>query len=353
MNTKHEDSEIKEEFNNVVFVVGVGRSGTSLLQSMLHAHPDIMFPPETSFLRRYVANGKYGQLRQQLGISGLVEVLAQDEKIQRLNLSLVELEKGVCKEATGSAFYRYLLSTYIQKRKADEKTFIPWVGDKDPRCLEWMMLIWRIFPDAKVIHIYRDPRDVLLSKRKAAWSRSKPVMWHLFANSVQIKMGVADGKNRMPGNYHECSYEALISDPANTLHRICQFLSLSYDVSMLGYAKVSGELVSESEMEWKKETFGPLLPENSQKWRQNLTAYQCVLTEKLCSQVMGMGNYSPTEDRLSFWGHCKIRVWTVIFAMGQLIYRIVKVVKYENGKEKGSSTPTSGRLGPSLGKSRI
>jgi len=34
-----------------IFIVGVGRSGTSLVQSMLNAHSKIAFPPETHFVR--------------------------------------------------------------------------------------------------------------------------------------------------------------------------------------------------------------------------------------------------------------------------------------------------------------
>ena len=51
-------SILKSENPKKIFIVGVGRSGTSLLQSMFASHPEVKFIPETAFIRRYVLNGE-------------------------------------------------------------------------------------------------------------------------------------------------------------------------------------------------------------------------------------------------------------------------------------------------------
>ena len=39
---------------DIIFIIGVGRSGTTLLQSMLHSHSEIHFSPETHFVKRFL-----------------------------------------------------------------------------------------------------------------------------------------------------------------------------------------------------------------------------------------------------------------------------------------------------------
>ena len=70
----------------------------------------------------------------------------------------------------------------------------PRVGDKDPRCIEFLPLLARHWPAAHVVHVIRDPRAVLASKKKAAWSRHRSVVTHVFANRVQLRAGRCDGQ---------------------------------------------------------------------------------------------------------------------------------------------------------------
>ena len=79
--------------NNVMnpqklFIVGVGRSGTTLLQSMLNSHPEICFTPETHFFKRYIAPN----ISNTKGISKqkLQALLQADKYFSRLEVSIEE-----------------------------------------------------------------------------------------------------------------------------------------------------------------------------------------------------------------------------------------------------------------------
>ena len=88
-----------------IFIIGVGRSGTSLLQSMLNAHKDISFPPETHFIRYYLIK-KYNY-------DNVKNKLLEDENLKKLNLDLIELVN-----ASNSLrdFYVSLLKSYINRK---------------------------------------------------------------------------------------------------------------------------------------------------------------------------------------------------------------------------------------------
>ncbi len=82
-----------------IFVVGVGRSGTSLLQSMLAAHSELAFPPETGFLRRYGADSTITRLARQSSHSDIVSHLEADTRLQRISVSFTEVVEAAALDA--------------------------------------------------------------------------------------------------------------------------------------------------------------------------------------------------------------------------------------------------------------
>ncbi len=271
----------------LVFIVGVGRSGTSLLQAMFAAHPLVSCLPETAFLRRYVATGTLQSAFEAGGEAAIIDILQKDEVFARTGLDAAELLSKVL-PASGSldaAIYKELVSSYAGEGK--------WVGDKDPRLIEFLPLVKALFPHAHIINIVRDPRDVLASKKKAAWSRGGHVWKHVFANRVQLAMGRRNGPQLFGDNYHEIIYEELITSPKAVLTNLCEQLEMPFDEPMLSFGKAAKNLISKSEMSWKKETLGPLLKGNKGKWKGALAPREIILTETCCHKEMNLHRYSP------------------------------------------------------------
>ena len=278
----------------LIFIVGVGRSGTSLLQSMLHAHPAICFAPETSFVRRLVATGRLDRTFRDEGAHAVASLLESDALVGRLGLERGELRGRVL--ALGDKFragvlYLDLLSAYIAERRPGAA----FIGDKDPRSVEFLPLMRRHFSQAYVVHIVRDPRDVLASKKKAAWSRDRSTLAHLFAHRVQLRMGREWGADLFGERYIELRYEDLIADPAPALARVCTAIRLDYDARMLDFASASRELVAQDELDWKRETLGPLLASNRDKWTGELTPWEAALADAVCGEALRAHGYAPAE----------------------------------------------------------
>lgn len=288
---------------NLLFVVGAGRSGTSLVQSMLAAHPHIAFLPETAFVRNYILRGKLQKLYRQKGKSLVVQTLDRDERFRRIGLEAEDLvAKSLLKDGCLDVnLYRRILFARQGSRRE-------WVGDKDPRLIEFLPLLHCINPQVRIIHVFRDPRDVLLSKKKAAWSKNGHIWKHIFANRVQFAMGRRFGCKIFGKNYHEVCYEELISEPEKVLTGLCEAIGIRYHWRMLSdFGKVARELVSETEIEWKQETMGPLLKDNMQKWRTALKAKEIYLTELCCQEIINHADY--TKDRLKQHGGFRDLLW--------------------------------------------
>lgn len=259
------------------FIVGVGRSGTSLLQSILSSHSKICIPPETAFVRENILS-----VKRQPGFTER-EIESANKKVQRiLSASSVELPKSFSDEPD---FYHSLFKMYCEEQNKEI------VGDKDPRLIEFIEAVSMLFKDAQFIHLVRDPRDVLLSKKKAEWSKGKPSWYHTFANYVQLKMGERQGRKLSVDQYLTITYESLLASPENIIEKLCVFLDAEFEVSMLSFQDKAKELVSEDEKQWKKETMGPLLKDNTGKWKGKLSDWEIALTERLCKQAFSLGGY--------------------------------------------------------------
>ena len=268
------------------FIVGVGRSGTSLLQSMMASHPQMGYMPETGFLRRYLITGKLIRILKKRGVSGLRRQLDNDEVLERLHFELGGL--AGCNLGNPRLADK---SMYLQMLERHQVDACQWVGDKDPRLIEFLPVIPHIIGQFAIINVIRDPRDILLSKKKASWSKKGHIWKHVFANRVQIKLGNKFRKRAPSSIYREILYEDLISCPRDVLTDICNMIGLRFNGAMLEFGDVAKELAAEDERSWKKETFGPLLTENKDKWRFELSDREIVLTELCCGTALEMGNY--------------------------------------------------------------
>lgn len=261
-----------------VFVVGAGRSGTSLVHAMLAAHSGLALPPETGFARRYVGRGRLARRHARGGAPAVRELLEADERVGRLGL---DLDRVLARYRDGAPFseadlYETLLTTYA------ETLGRPRAGDKDPRLVEFLPLLARHWPAAHVVHVVRDPRDVLASKKKAAWSRRRSAAAHVFATRVQVRAARRDGPRLFGPHYHEVVYEALLADPAVVLRELTRRLGLPYEAGMLDFADAARALVAADEMAWKRETLRPLLTANTGKWRRELSPREAALAERVC-----------------------------------------------------------------------
>jgi hypothetical protein len=118
----------------------------------------------------------------------------------------------------------------------------PLVGDKSPGYVRYLELLHRLWPDAKFVHIIRDGHDVCLSAldwRKGVTSfftfdedpfTTAGVWWEWY-----VRLGREAGRQLGPGLYHELRYESLVAEPERQCAKLCDFLGIPYDASMLRF----------------------------------------------------------------------------------------------------------------------
>ncbi|MDA9228111.1 sulfotransferase, partial [Flavobacteriales bacterium] len=233
-----------------IFILGPGRSGTSLLQSMLDSNSQVEFIKENQYLRKVL----YGKSN----ISWFLE----NRKDRLNNLDFLHDNKTLNK-----------LDFYINMINKESKAEIKYIGDKDPNLLDHIEKLISDFQKPKIIFMIRDPRDIILSRIKAKWSSKWPFFLQILIVYSQLnKYNKFISKNNDYSSFiNTVKYEDLILFPGKTIHKICSFLNIKYEKEMLDYKKSSERLVSKNEMEWKTKTLQNLDKNNFDKWKNEFS----------------------------------------------------------------------------------
>lgn len=287
-----ENSVARPAQHRISIVIGVGRSGTSLVQAMLSAHPEIGFLPETHFFRRYVGSWLPRMRIVRQGPTAFLHMLEEDRKFDRSGVEPAELLHPFLKEPglfDLGRVYKRLLQMVRERRRARV------VGDKDPRLIDFLPVLDDVLPDVRVIHVVRDPRDVLMSRRKAAWSRDRSDWSHVLTYRAQMDRAKRTGPRFLGDRYLEVRYEDLLHEPKSTLTEMCRHVDLEYDAAMMSFSDEAEELVADDEWQWKKETTGPLMRDNMRKWEGKLEPAVRHLVEKLCIDPFPELGYAPAK----------------------------------------------------------
>lgn len=261
-----------------IFIVGVGRSGTSLLHSALNSHNQITLPPETHFVRTYIAGNN--------DIRKLKKKIINDKYLKRLDL---DLKKLVANSSSLENFYKSLLMEYMRK----ENKMI--VGDKDPKNIEYLKLIHSMFPKTSLIHIFRDPRAVISSRKKAKWSKNRNIMQHMLAYKAQLLYCMKIGR-KLFSNYYEIRYEDLVLNPSEELKKLCTHIGVDFDENMLEFYKNSHKVAEGEETLWKENIFNPIMKQNIHKWEKNLTKKEINLINVCLSNEIELLGYKRSLD---------------------------------------------------------
>lgn len=245
-----------------IFIVGLPRTGTKLIMNILarSAHK-IYISPETHYVGHLIRPGlrkrmkSLGDMSQDANIQKLVDWLYSDQASDTYWKLLRSGHLGIDRDS----LLRDLLSSDRSERgifqvlmqapaRASECDIL---GEKSPAHLYHVPTLLEWFPNAKIVHTFRDPRAVLASelekreKVKPTTLRGKltrpflPLVTLLHMTVAWLYAVRLDAryKKLYPENYYLSKFEELVSNPNRAVKRLCAFLDIEFRPEMLAPPK--------------------------------------------------------------------------------------------------------------------
>lgn len=249
-----------------VFTIGCGRSGTTLLYHMLLSSGDFaVYRMESNVIN--LLEPRFGNLGISRNKQRLLEAWFDTRLFTRSGLEKSELTARVMRECqNGGDFLRILMEEMCRKQGVHR-----W-ADTTPEHLLFLPRIKETIPDALIVHIIRDGRDVALSTAKQGyihrlpWDPHPPVMACGIYWEWMVRRGREDGR-KFGGDYMEVHFEDLVSNPQPTLRRIGEFIEHDLDYNRICQAGIGSVSQPNSSFQGPSETeFNPM-----GRWR---SAYQ-------------------------------------------------------------------------------
>jgi len=226
--------------SHLVFIVGMPRSGTSLAEQILASHPDVYGGGELHDINRMV-----GSLRQTL----------------RLPTPYPHCLDNVSSEALTGLADQYFES--MNQRSGGKAGYFT---DKMPANFMHLGFISLLFPNAKIVHCTRDPRDTCLSCFFKLFSGELPYAYSLadlgkFYRLYQKLM--AHWKQVLAAPIYELNYEDLVMNQETETRKLVEFCGMDWDDACLDFHKTERTIATASHDQVRQ----PMYARSVGRWR--------------------------------------------------------------------------------------
>lgn len=320
-----------------IFLIGVPRSGSTMLRMILNSHPNIYSGGEMPWL-----SGNYGV--RGFGTETSIRCLYQRMTVGDYSIS--KTMSHINKDNVRRSFNSFVKDIIDLQLTKEGKNI--WI-EKTPDNIIQIPFLKEIFPNARFIHIMRDGRDVALSTIKANWSElfyfidvknkrrfvnlrglfNKRVLYRLpkYIQDVLLRVNLEPSYNSMSQNifypiantYYNAffrwekwieiyerdaekynidhisiKYEDLLLKPKDMFPYILNFIGEDWHDDYLNYSKFKQDFPLEDIGATSALKFSSIEPRNLYKWKTNLNSRQKRITKKYFDDFLQLKGYEPT-----------------------------------------------------------
>jgi hypothetical protein len=214
-----------------LLILGVRRSGTTLLRVMLDRHSELAVPDESYFVPQLADR----HLRH-VDPDEFVDDLRRIDTVAEWNVPLDTVRARLTEQMPIGAAIATVYAVYAEQQGK------PRWGDKTPMYMQNLRLLDHLFPDARFVHLIRDGRDAALSflsmpkgLMTESWMQPRDAAGFAAQWRTEVKAARRLGR-RVGDRYLEVRYEDVVQDVREVLRRITRFAGLEYEPGMADYA---------------------------------------------------------------------------------------------------------------------
>jgi hypothetical protein len=276
-----------------IFVVGAGRSGTTLLRLMLNEHPDIAIPSEAHFIGPLIRTFGPRATLSDSSLEAAIRTVIESPEWQRDFGHTPEELRDAVGEGPLS------LAAFIERVfRLEVGTHAAHWGDKTPPNLYWVGQLLQCFPNSQFVAIVRDPRDVYLSLTSLEWfgDTTWAIGRYIARNGELIEQWLEASP---PEQFHVVRYEDLVSDGESTLRRLCDDIGVPFVPTMVTFYENTRRNVHQWELEgFHQKLLRPPASDDLARWRREGSRRDHAEIEAITIDVIDKWGYDRNVARM-------------------------------------------------------
>ena len=277
-----------------VFIAGSDRSGTTLMYALLASHPDLCMVRRTNMWRYFYQ--RYGDLSSPENLDRCLDEMLRYRRMRHLQPDADRIRREFVE---GDPSYGRLFCLF-HRHNAERAGKSRW-GDKSLHTEHFADDIFTEFPDARIIHLVRDPRDRYASVQRRNGGNVSRVG---AATGRWLRSARAARRNveNHPDRYKIVRYEDLARAPEATMRSVCEFIDVPFLPAMFGM-----DAVPEHRENGGNSSFGDLGPDvisvrGIGRFRDVLTPADIAFIELAASGTLAHAGYEREKARMSLRG---------------------------------------------------
>lgn len=296
------------------FVVGIWRSGTTMLREVLDMSDDATTLPEHLVLLNHLSKAKNFSPEEKAKM--LTAVLNNKDFLHfakpNLDQLALEYEKAIDFESAIRAVYSSCL-------KEEESPSL--IIDKNPIYSYYLPELLTLFPKAKFIWMLREPKDNCISRAKHKIQHFSNYMylanWWNHTNHL-----IAQQAKKYPERFLLVHYDAMCESPEQYTKRICDFLDIPFDIEMLNFRKHKEEKLNaylsaleardgKLDSKYLKKKYAmwenlqkPINTSKTKQWKKELSLEQIIKVNTTSEEYyhhLINGEFDTTPQKSFFW----------------------------------------------------
>lgn len=285
--------------DDMFFIIGSGRSGTTLVRRILMSSPRVNIPPELHVVGRMLSTyRRYSYLAWGELVALCLAQLQFHREFRHLQMDLSPVARDLRRLPRAERSFGRILHEVIAAHAATVgRNDADRYGEKTPNTTEEVFRLRYVLPRARFVHVVRDGRDVARSFAGAGLFPLEEAA-HLWVRRTSLVRRFAA---RHPDACLTISYERLVTDPDGTAGVIAAFLSIdpaSIDVDRLDHVAQMADVKAHDH---HAQVAAPIRPYRIGRWRDALTKDEIARLERIMGDELVRWGYSiaePTEDQV-------------------------------------------------------
>ncbi|MGM0589835.1 MAG: sulfotransferase family protein [Bacteroidota bacterium] len=302
--------------NAPIFIVGAHKSGTSLMRSLLDGHPDLyVLPFELHYFecRGYAISNEYRRQSRQSRdhrqtiqrFNSAIRTIAQTQDRMGGTPTQLQLDpdrfdhhfRHIDAEADEETWISHYFESVSNALGVDKKPNQRWV-EKSVEQAEFAADLQRLFPDARFLHMIRNPYANVVALREYRRKRHKFPLWHRITRTLEQQFFWADHNQRNLRNYHLVRYEDLVRSPESVMRELAAKLNLAFQPSLLD-PTVRGQPWGGNSSD--EQNMKGISTQRLQAWKEQIHPAEVYYVNRMLSDALDKYDYEFQQPKGSFW----------------------------------------------------